>query len=604
MNIENAAYEDWKKKKQQDNAAITTAAAYAAAGQNAWQKKAGNMMTELGYASPENGAAAKPGTVKVRDYLTGALPDSSQIGYSDGKVTYKNRSFTPSENRDGITYAPKSTLDDFISDVQKDNGNIGVRKTFSDLGLDTNKLGWKDGKVTYNGIEYKPTVNANGVTYGAKQDVMDFAGKALENSGDGLVQINRYKPESGLYDVGWNDAGKKVLIGGEEVPYAYIDDSGNAWVKRSIADAAYKKLAERAGVENPTAAFDKWQERADSLNNEYESMKNGRFSFDDAALEAMPEYQALKKMYTREGDRIYRDTLAGAAARTGGNVSSMARSQANQAYDYYMSKLNDTIPSLAQVAYERYKGDRDYKTDILGKQNELYSEMLGNEKTFNDQAYERYLAQQEAQRNRTLDSYDDKQNEINLKKSENELKMAENELEMQEAENAAKISDTFNTPVPVEIAEKYGIQPNDDGTYPTINQITIAKQNEIWDKYQRGVYSEQTAIELDKLAQEEAIKYEYDMLLAQNKSDMSVAAAAAKAAINARYKKGSSAGKKSTSSGSGSTSGQSSGGDEFDSLFDSILNGRGSSSAEKNSGGSSKDDKFGSTFSSKLKLKK
>lgn len=544
MNVINeAAYDDYKKKKkQQDTAAITTAAGYAGAGQNAWQKKADNMAYELGYTSNAQAEAPKAQSgEKVRDYLIAAGLDNSQIGYADGKVTYKNKSMTPTANENGVTYAPKQTLDSFISDIYADSGKIGIRKTISDLGLDTNKLGWSNGKVTYNGIEYEPPVNANGVTYGNKQDVMNFAGKALASEGDGLVQINSYRPASGIYDVGWNDATKKVLIGGEEVPYVYIDESGNAWGKKSDVEAAYKQAADRLGIKDTKSIYDAWQEKADKLDSEYEDEKSDSFFFGQDELEAMPEYQAYKAMYEREGDRARRDTLAGGTARTGGNMSSMARSQANQAYDYYMEKLNDIIPQMAEIAYQRYKDGKDRTMNIIDKQNELYQTGLQNESGLSQQAYENLLESQKAQRERVTNAREDKEAEMNF--------------DMQEAENAAAISGTYNTPIPQKIADKYGIAPNSDGTYPTINQLTIDMKNEIWEKYDKGVYTEEQAIALENELATMAAEFEYEMALAQGKSDISVAAAAQKAAISAKNKKTTSAKKTSTNTSGSKTSG-------------------------------------------------
>ena len=77
----------------------------------------------------------------------------------------------------------------------------------------------------------------------------------------------------------------------------------------------------------------------------------GSFSYDPAAD---PVYSQYQKAYTREGQRAAEDTLARAAALTGGVPASYALGAAQQAENYYASKLADKLPELEQRAYERY----------------------------------------------------------------------------------------------------------------------------------------------------------------------------------------------------------------------------------------------------------
>ena len=64
-------------------------------------------------------------------------------------------------------------------------------------------------------------------------------------------------------------------------------------------------------------------------------------------------YQQYSKMYTREGDRAMKETMAEAAAGAGG-MNSFAITAAQQAANNYSARLNDTIPQLYQLAYEMY----------------------------------------------------------------------------------------------------------------------------------------------------------------------------------------------------------------------------------------------------------
>ena len=75
-------------------------------------------------------------------------------------------------------------------------------------------------------------------------------------------------------------------------------------------------------------------------------------------------YRHYKDQYTQLGKRAMQDTMGQASALTGGYGSSYAQNVGQQAYQSYLSKADDVIPTLYQLAYDRYrdKGDRLYKT--------------------------------------------------------------------------------------------------------------------------------------------------------------------------------------------------------------------------------------------------
>ena len=75
-------------------------------------------------------------------------------------------------------------------------------------------------------------------------------------------------------------------------------------------------------------------------------------------------YRHYKDQYTQLGKRAMQDTMGQAAALTGGYGSSYAQNVGQQAYQSYLSKADDVIPELYQLAYQRYQdqGERLYKT--------------------------------------------------------------------------------------------------------------------------------------------------------------------------------------------------------------------------------------------------
>lgn len=75
-------------------------------------------------------------------------------------------------------------------------------------------------------------------------------------------------------------------------------------------------------------------------------------------------YQQYKDRYTELGKAAMEDTMGQASALTGGYGSSYAQNVGQQAYHSYLKELNDVIPELYQLAYDRYqdRGDALYKT--------------------------------------------------------------------------------------------------------------------------------------------------------------------------------------------------------------------------------------------------
>lgn len=97
----------------------------------------------------------------------------------------------------------------------------------------------------------------------------------------------------------------------------------------------------------------------DAALEEYLSREDFQYDMNADAL-----YQQYKDRYQQLGKKAMQDTMGKAAALTGGYGSSYAQNVGQQAYQGYLQQLDDVIPELYQLAYNRYqaKGDRLYKT--------------------------------------------------------------------------------------------------------------------------------------------------------------------------------------------------------------------------------------------------
>ena len=105
-----------------------------------------------------------------------------------------------------------------------------------------------------------------------------------------------------------------------------------------------------------------------SKENEYQKALNEVLNRDPFSYDRNqdPVFQSLRKSYLREGERSMENTLARASAGSEGIPSTYAITAAQQANDYYNTKLHDIIPSLEQTAYQRYLNDFNEKLGALG----------------------------------------------------------------------------------------------------------------------------------------------------------------------------------------------------------------------------------------------
>jgi peptidoglycan hydrolase-like protein with peptidoglycan-binding domain len=113
-------------------------------------------------------------------------------------------------------------------------------------------------------------------------------------------------------------------------------------------------------------ASDKYQAAQDAVDN------HGDFQYgNQAQLDAIMQsilnrdqfsynfneyafYQQYKDKYTKQGKMAMADVMGQAAAMTGGYGSSYAATAGSQAYQASLENLNDVIPELYQMAYDRY----------------------------------------------------------------------------------------------------------------------------------------------------------------------------------------------------------------------------------------------------------
>lgn len=97
------------------------------------------------------------------------------------------------------------------------------------------------------------------------------------------------------------------------------------------------------------------QQYVDQVNKLYSQIMNRQpFKYD---LNGDMLYRQMADQYTQLGRQAMQDTMGQAAALTGGYGNSYANSVGNQAYQQYLTALNEQVPNLYQQAYNVWQGE-------------------------------------------------------------------------------------------------------------------------------------------------------------------------------------------------------------------------------------------------------
>lgn len=105
-------------------------------------------------------------------------------------------------------------------------------------------------------------------------------------------------------------------------------------------------------VQKTTTYQNPYQKELDRMVNDY---TKSSFSYNQ---DTDPAAQAYRENYIQNGQLAMQDTMAQAAARTGGLASSYATQAGQQAYNSYMSDLNAQLAGLRQQAIDNYLSDQ------------------------------------------------------------------------------------------------------------------------------------------------------------------------------------------------------------------------------------------------------
>lgn len=256
------------------------------------------------------------------------------------------------------------------------------------------RLGFSGGSVK----ELQKLLNQNGYT-------LDEDGVFGNNT---LAAVKDYQTKNGL-DVD-GVVGEKTwgtLTGGSSGNAG----TGNAASKDFSYNAfSYDDYAESDTVTQALAALDThlgakpgaysstWQDQINSIIDKILNREDFSYDLNSDAL-----YNQYKDQYTALGKLAMKDTMGQAASMTGGYGNSYAATAGNQAYQSYLSELNNVVPELYGMALDQYnqEGEALYNNYALLSDQE-------------NQDYGRYQDEYSQWQNELLRLYDQYNTERNF----------------------------------------------------------------------------------------------------------------------------------------------------------------------------------------------
>jgi hypothetical protein len=131
-------------------------------------------------------------------------------------------------------------------------------------------------------------------------------------------------------------------------------NGGDTYIRGSYVESpevtAAKNALNAQMAQKPNAYQSQWQQQLSDAINKITNREKFSYDVNSDAL-----YQQYKDKYIQQGKMASADVMGQAAAMTGGYGNSYAATVGNQAYQAHLNNLNDVIPELYQMAYDRYK---------------------------------------------------------------------------------------------------------------------------------------------------------------------------------------------------------------------------------------------------------
>lgn len=248
-----------------------------------------------------------------------------------------------------------------------------------------------------------------------------------------------------------NEQGGNNLFGTYQGGYNYGSFTPSAYTPQAFnpsGDTDKERANLNSALASRPADFDYDQyNRILGMMQEYQGREP--FSYD---LNADMLYQQYKNQYMQNGQRAMQDTAGQVAALNGGYANSYAQTAGQQAYNTELSKLNNVIPELYQLAYSKYAQEGEEMLKGIELANQAYQQRYGeyqdamsnwrndvaqarnayeNQRAFDYNAYQDDLTRQQRQKEFDYQLYSDditrqqRQQQLDMDNYQTALSMAQ-----------------------------------------------------------------------------------------------------------------------------------------------------------------------------------
>lgn len=201
----------------------------------------------------------------------------------------------------------------------------------------------------------------------------------------------------------WGKAGYTLSPSSQRWTY---DDFSHANYSASDAVTKAGTALDTHNATKPAAYSSQWQSQLNGVLNKIMKREDFSYDFNSDAL-----YQQYKDKYIQQGKMAMQDAIGQASAMTGGYGNSYAATVGNQAYQSHLQQLNDVIPELYQIAYDRYnqEGQELYNqygllTDRENTDYSRYRDSVGDYYTERDYLTGRYDSERDFDYSKYIDA--------------------------------------------------------------------------------------------------------------------------------------------------------------------------------------------------------
>ena len=199
-----------------------------------------------------------------------------------------------------------------------------------------------------HGVTVDQLVQANGI----KNPNLIYAGSTLKIPTTATI--------STYTDLGGGSGGSSTGTGSTASNGKPTEPTSYSGIDLSKYDSGYQKSDDVINAElnktNAENAVNNYGDFAYGNQATFDEIMNKILNREDFSYDLNGDalYQQYKDKYIQQGKMAMQDTMGQAAAMTGGYGNSYAASVGNQAYQASLENLNDIVPELYQMAYDKY----------------------------------------------------------------------------------------------------------------------------------------------------------------------------------------------------------------------------------------------------------